>query len=355
VELKGDFMSNDLLEIGGAPEAPAEGDALSGADSFNAHIDYDPDSQEQSTETETETEEKSEPIEKEQPEEKQVEETPQQKFLKEQKLDLEEFKDNEAVQSLINKAFEAQNALTETQRTQQMEKDALEKKRAEAEAQKVIDSESEPEEKPLSPLEIVDSQFQATSEALSKILGVENLDALRGQQIDGDAIWALMQSEYDKEYRQANIQQAQWVKDQDSLKASNEAAAAKLETEFKNIQASVVDKFTNVKKDFPDIEDVFKDMEQDKYLDDLSNATNTPIEYLMNYQPVFDFCVNAAKNHKIVQGLGERDAKIKGDHEKNISKLKKAEMVSKSEPLPDDHGIETMFKLSDGKGVDILK
>ena len=348
-------MSNDLLDIGGAPDTPQEGDALGGDSSFNAHFDYDPESsEEQNTEQDTEVKEESEPKEQEKEVEKPVEETPQQKFLKENKLDLDEFKDNEAVQSLINKALESNTALEENKRTQQMATDALEKKQAEAQAQKVIDAESTPEEKPLSPLETVDSQFQATSEALSKILGVDNLDALRGQTINGDDIWALMQSEYDKEYRQANINQSQWVQDQKDLKAGNETASQKLETEFKNIQTSVQGKFAQAKADFPQLEQAFKDSGQAAYLDALANQINVPVEYLMNDSAFFDFSVEAAKNWQIVQDLPERDAKIKDDHEKNIVKLKKAETVSKSDPLPDDHNIETLFNLKRGKGVDML-
>jgi hypothetical protein len=348
-------MSENMVEIGGATSEPQEGDALSGADYFEAHESYDSDSQEQNTEQDTESEEKPNTEDgKEKEVEKPVELTPQEKFLQEHKIDVGDLKDNEAVQNLINKAYENQNALTENQRTQKMAQDALEKKQAEAQAQKVIDSESEEVEKPLSPLETVDTQFQSTSEALSKILGVENLDALRGQTIDGDQIWALMQSEYDKEYRQANINQAQWVQDQKDLKAGNETVSQKLEQEFKDIQVSAQGKFAEAKAAFPQLEEAFKGSGQAEFIDGLCNQLNTPVEYLMNDSGIFNFCVEAAKNWQTVQGLPERDSKIKGDLEKNIVKLKKAETVSKSDPLPDDHAIGTMWNLRK-PGVDILK
>jgi hypothetical protein len=258
-------------------------------------------------------------------------ETELQKFIASKGVDLKNIDEN--TQKAYEMAMNSEQRMNQAIQEQADANNRVEEKQLDKAASDVVEkTEDAPVE--LSPLKTVDANFSDTSESILALAGVNSMDELM---TENPTMYQNLMDAYSEAKEEAMTQEVEWhinKKDADQAKADNETTVNK---EYEKLKEVSVSRLEKAEKENPEIVADFEKYGTDKALIALQDITGVPLEYFTANEEFFDFFKGATAAMKAVADLPGRDDKIKDNVEKQISKTKKAEMVSSASPLPDDH------------------
>jgi len=262
------------------------------------------------------------------------------KFISNKQIDPAKLSEPETVQKIIDMARNSETKMNEVLRERELRDAEVKKKKTEQEAQEVLDAGKkkpvEPKWEDLSPTERVEKDTQHVFSILLDTTGCASEEELVGKYPD---IYARFQSAINQAEKRAWKEELEWRDKRRGKQSSEETAKAKFQKEWESVQEKAKETFENAKKTDPQILENFKTSGLNDVLDDLARITNIPVEYFVADSRFFTMFSKMAKAMIEVNNLPEKEKGIRKQVEKDIKEAKKAEMVSRSEKLPDDHSI----------------
>jgi len=276
-------------------------------------------------------------------------------FLKGKDIDLGDLAGNETAMSLVNSLRDSEAEKTKIQNEHQLENDAMARKKAEANVEKVLEAGKEDKPVPLSPLKQAQENYVSSVSGLMDLMGVDSVDALAEKHPD---VFGALKRGYDASKDEAQAKEYEWHKGQETEAAAQKEAQDAVQREYDGVKAKAADMITEAKKDYPELADDFEKYGINEFVDSYGKLSGIPSEYFVAEKGFFDFMTKAAANARIVEGIPEMESKLKTSLEKQINNTKKAETVSSDDLLPDDHraAANAKFKRSfgdSGKGTRI--
>ncbi len=255
-------------------------------------------------------------------------------FLKEKNIDIGELSSNDTVMGLVNSLRDSEAEKTKIQNEHQLESDAMARKKAEANVDKVLEANKTDVPTPLSPLKQVQDNYVNTVDGLMNVLGIDTVDSFVESYPD---LYEKIKGAYEQGRDEAQTQEYQWHKDQEANTQAQKEAADAVQREHDTIKTKAADRITEAKKDYPEIAEDFEKFGINKFIDTFAELTKVPVDYFVAESGFFDFISKASSNARIVEDIPEMESKIKKSLEKQIRDTKKAETVSSDDLLPDDH------------------
>ena len=261
-----------------------------------------------------------------------------QKFIQSKGLDL----NNLQPEKLIDMYMNAEKRMNDALREKDLFAKSVEQKQIQKAADKVLSAGQEDAPQKLSPLQSVDQDYNNALQNLMHLHGVNDVNDMYGDPVMSQAI-ANLNSIYNDAREEALLAEVDWRFQQREESEQQKSSEQAIREEYEKVKEIAQGRMAEYEKAHPEIMNDFVKYGANDFVEYLSKTTNVPVEYFAAAEPFLKFLVDSTNAMKQLEGLPERDGKIKSDIEKGIARAKGAEMASPTENLPDDHTVA--FKL----------